>query len=108
MDKTIEILSVLWDSGILTAVAYFAIKLIKAHTKNKNILMFNSWAEQAVNYAEANYKTGAEKRNAAYHFITNRLRANKLLGKFSANQIYGAIEKAVAELQKVGKTDEKE
>mgnify|MGYP000249509441 CR=1 FL=1 len=37
----LKILAALWDSGIITAVAYFGIKLLKAHTKNKNITMFN-------------------------------------------------------------------
>lgn len=106
MNDLIKILTALWDSGIITAVAYFSIKLLKAHTKNKNIAMFTSWAEQAVNYAEYTYKTGPEKRSAAYEFIAERIRQNKLGGKFSTKQIYGAIEKAVTELQKAGKADE--
>lgn len=108
MENFIKILTTLWDSGIITAVAYFAIKLLKAHTKNKNIAMFTSWAEQAVHYAEVTYKTGSEKKNAAYNFIVKRIRANNLIGKFSTEQVYGAIEKAVAELQKAGKVNEKE
>lgn len=108
MTDFIKVLSALWDSGIITAVAYFGIKLLKAHTKNKNIAMFTSWAEQAVHYAEYTYKTGPEKRDAAYRFIVKRLRANNLIGKFSTEQVYGAIEKAVSELQKAGEVDEKE
>ncbi len=108
MNDVIKVLSALWDSGIITAVAYFGIKLLKAHTKNKNIAMFTVWAEQAVNYAEYTYKTGPEKRNAAYNFIVKRLRANNLIGKFSTEQVYGAIEKAVAELQKAGEANEEE
>lgn len=106
MNDLIKILTALWDSGIITAVAYFGIKLLKAHTKNKNIAMFTYWAEQAVNYAEYTYKTGPEKRSAAYDFIAERIHQNKLGGKFSTKQIYGAIEKAVTELQKAGKADE--
>lgn len=108
MENFIKILTALWDSGIITAVAYFAIKLLKAHTKNKNIAMFTSWAEQAVHYAEYTYKTGSEKRSAAYDFIVERIHRNKLAGKFSTKQIYGAIEKAVAELQKAGEANEEE
>lgn len=108
MTHMINVLTALWDSGIITAVAYFAIKLLKAHTKNKNITMFMMWAEQAVNYAEATYKTGPEKKNAAYNFIVKRLRANHLIGKFSTEQVYGAIEKAVAEIEKAGGTNEEE
>lgn len=108
MNDVIKVLSALWDSGIITAVAYFGIKLLKAHTKNKNIAMFTVWAERAVNYAEYTYKTGPEKRNAAYNFIVKRLRANNLIGKFSTEQVYGAIEKAVTELQKAGKANEEE
>ena len=108
MTDIFKILAALWDSGIITAVAYFAIKLLKAHTKNKNIAMFTTWAEQAVNYAEYTYKTGPEKRNAAYEFIADRIHQNKLGGKFSSKQIYGAIEKAVTELQKAGKVNEEE
>ena len=106
MNDLIKILTALWDSGIITVVAYFGIKLLKAHTKNKNIAMFTSWAEQAVHYAEYTYKTGPEKRSAAYDFIAERIHQNKLGGKFSTKQIYGAIEKAVTELQKAGKADE--
>lgn len=108
MNDLIKILTALWDSGIITAVAYFGIKLLKAHTKNKNIAMFTSWAEQAVNYAEYTYKTGPEKRSAAYEFIADRIHQNKLGGKFSSKQIYGAIEKAVTELQKAGKDNDNE
>lgn len=108
MNDLIKILTALWDSGIITAVAYFGIKLLKAHTKNKNIAMFTSWAEQAVNYAEYTYKTGPEKRSAAYEFIADRIHQNKLGGKFSSKQIYGAIEKAVTELQKAGKANDNE
>lgn len=108
MNDLIKILTALWDSGVITAVAYFGIKLLKAHTKNKNIAMFTSWAEQAVNYAEYTYKTGPEKRSAAYEFIADRIHQNKLGGKFSSKQIYGAIEKAVTELQKAGKANDNE
>lgn len=108
MNDLIKMLTALWDSGIITAVAYFGIKLLKAHTKNKNIAMFTSWAEQAVNYAEYTYKTGPEKRSAAYEFIAERIHQNKLGGKFSSKQIYGAIEKAVTELQKAGKANDNE
>lgn len=108
MNDLIKILTALWDSGIITAVAYFGIKLLKAHTKNKNIAMFTSWAEQAVNYAEYTYKTGPEKRSAAYEFIADRIHQNRLGGKFSSKQIYGAIEKAVTELQKAGKANDYE
>lgn len=102
MKQTLEILAALWDSGIITVVALFTIKLLKSHTKNKNIAMFTSWAEQAVHYAEVNYKTGPEKKHAAYEFIAKRIKVNKLVGRFSTDQIYGAIEKAVSDIAKAG------
>ena len=70
MSKTdlIGILIALWTSGIITAVVHAGIKLINANTKNKRLLAFTKWAEQAVAFAENNADTPAEKKREATAF----------------------------------------
>lgn len=100
--NALDVVVVLWNSGILSAVAWFVIKLVTAHTKNKNILMFNEWAKQAVAYAEANFDGGNIKKLEAYEFIVGRLKANNLFDRFSEDQIEAIIEWAVNELHAKG------
>lgn len=100
MSKTdlIGILIALWTSGILTAVVHAGIELINANTKNKRLLAFTKWAEQAVAFAENNAETPLEKKNAAKKFLYDRLISNKLPFNFSDEQVDAEIEKAVAAL----------
>ena len=46
-----DIVLFLWNTGLLTALAYAGSRFLVAHTKNKNLLMLNEWAMQAVQYA---------------------------------------------------------
>lgn len=94
----IGILIALWTSGVLTAVGHAGVNLIKANTKNKNILMAMSWANQGVQFAENNFKTSEAKKKAATNFLYDRLIANNLPFKFSDDQVNAFIESAVAKL----------
>ncbi|KXT73206.1 hypothetical protein STRDD10_01608 [Streptococcus sp. DD10] len=96
----IQLLQALWESGVIGAVAFYVIRLLVAHTKNKNIAMFLTWAEQAVGYAEQFGNPSHEKKELAMRLIQQRIRANRLVGKFSEEQISGAIEWALAEMKK--------
>ena len=96
----LDFLKNLWDSGILTAVAFYAIILIIANTKNKNIAMFASWTQQAVAFAEQYSNPGQEKKDLAMRLVRRRIRANGLAVRFSEEQISGAIEWALAEMKK--------
>lgn len=100
MSKTdlIGILIALWTSGIITAVVHAGIKLINANTKNKRLLAFTKWAEQAVAFAENNADTPAEKKREATAFLYDRLIKNKVPFNFSDDQVDAEIEKAVAKL----------
>lgn len=99
-----DIILFLWNTGILTAVAYAASRFLVAHTKNKNLLLLNEWAMQAVQYSETHLHSSSDKKHAAMSFLTERLNANKLGLKFDDKQLDTVIELAVREL-KGGKTN---
>lgn len=94
-----NIILFLWNTGILTAVAYAASRFLVAHTKNKNLLLLNEWAMQAVQYAETHLHSSTDKKKAAMAFLTERLNANKLGLKFDDKQLDTVIELAVRELK---------
>ena len=98
MSKYVDLILALWTLLLATGLVSAGIKWAIANTKNKNILMFEKWALQAVNYAERNSDTGAAKKSQAISFVTDELRKNNLLKKFSKEQIDAVIEQAVAEL----------
>lgn len=98
MSKYVDLFLAIWTLLIATGLLPFAIKWAIANTKNKNIKLFEEWALQAVQYAEANSDTSEAKKAQAISFVTDRLRKNDLLKKFSSEQIDAVIEKAVADL----------
>ncbi len=98
MSKYVDLILAIWTILIATGLASVAIKWAIANTKNKNILMFEKWALQAVNYAERNSDTSEAKKSQAISFVTDELRKNNLIKKFSNEQIDAVIEKSVADL----------
>ncbi|WEA52228.1 phage holin, LLH family [Weissella paramesenteroides] len=94
-----DIILFLWNTGLLTAVAYAASRFLVAHTKNKNLLLLNEWAMQAVQYAETHLHSSTDKKKAALSLLTERLNANKLGMKFDDKQLDTVIELAVRELK---------
>ena len=94
-----DIILFLWNTGLLTALAYAGSRFLIAHTKNKNLLLLNEWAMQAVQYAETHLHSSTDKKQAAMSFLTERLNANKLGLKFDDKQIDTVIELAVRELK---------
>ena len=99
-----DIILFLWNTGLLTALAYASSRFLIAHTKNKNLLMLNEWAMQAVQYSETHLHSSTDKKQAAMSFLTERLNANKLGVKFDDKQLDTVIELAVRQL-KGGKTN---
>ena len=95
----------LWSTGVLTAVAHAASRFFVSHTKNKNLLLLNEWAMQAVQYAETHLQGSAEKKQSALNFLTNKLNANKLGLKFDSKQLDAVIELTVSTLHG-GKTND--
>ena len=95
----------LWNTGLLTALAYAGSRFLVAHTKNRNLLLLNEWAMQAVQYAETHLQGSAEKKQSALNFLTNKLNANKLGLKFDSKQLDAVIELAVSTLHG-GKTND--
>lgn len=95
----VDIVLFLYNTGLLTAVAYAASRFLIGHTKNKNLLMLNEWAMQAVQYAETHLHSSTDKKHEAMVFLTERLNANKLGVKFDDKQLDAVIEKAVRELK---------
>ena len=100
-----ELVLALWSTGVLTAVAHAASRFFVSHTKNKNLLLLNEWAMQAVQYAETHLQGSAEKKQSALNFLTNKLNANKLGLKFDSKQLDAVIELAVSTLHG-GKTND--
>ena len=94
-----DLLLFLYNTGLLTAVAYAASRFLVAHTKNKNLLMLNEWAMQAVQYSETHLHSSTDKKQAAMAFLTERLNANKLGVKFDEKQLDTVIELAVRQLK---------
>lgn len=94
-----DIILFLWNTGLLTALAYAGSRFLIAHTKNKNLLLLNEWAMQAVQYAETHLRSSTDKKKAALSFLTERLNANKLGLKFDDKQLDTVIELAVRELK---------
>ena len=94
-----DIMLFLWNTGLLTVLAYAGSRFLVAHTKNKNLLMLNEWAMQAVQYAETHLHSSTDKKQAAMAFLTERLNANKLGVKFDEKQLDTVIELAVHQLK---------
>lgn len=90
MDLITAILTVF--AGVIT---YGAHKLFSAKTKNANLNSFNEWANQAVSYVEKKFTDNDTKKKEAVSYLTSVLKQNKLLGKFTDEEIDAAIEFAV-------------
>ncbi|MBB5887757.1 holin [Lactovum miscens] len=48
MEKSIDLIVVLWNTGVISAIAIWAIRLLQAHTKNQRLKVLESYAGQAV------------------------------------------------------------
>lgn len=48
MEKTIDIIVILWNTGIISAIAIWGIRLLQAHTKNQRLKVLAKYAGQAV------------------------------------------------------------
>lgn len=90
MDLITAVLTVF--AGVIT---YGAHKLFTAKTKNANLNSFNEWANQAVNYVEKKFTDNDTKKKEAVAYLTSVLKQNKLLSKFTDEEIDAAIEFAV-------------
>lgn len=88
-----SIAQVLWDKGILTAVAGSLIGFVYKYSKNKNIQNFEQWCAQAVFYAETHFTNSASKKQGAIDFVNNRLGHNWFTGFFTNKQISAELEK---------------
>lgn len=106
MSKYVDLFLAVWAVLIGTGLLPFAIKLMIANTKNKNLLMFETWALQGVQYAQKNADSNEAKKQEAISFLAKRLQANKLGAKFSDAQLEAAIEIAVAKLHDMTATEQ--
>lgn len=104
IQQLVNIVLFLYNTGLLTAVAYAASRFFIAHTKNKNLLLLEQWALQATQYAEMHIQGSDKKKQVALNFLADRLNANELGFKFDAKQLDTAIELAVKQLK--GMTNE--
>lgn len=88
-----NVAQVLWDKGILTAVAGSLIGFVYKYSKNKNIQNFEKWCAQAVFFAETHFTNSASKKQGAIDFVNNRLGHNRFTGFFNNKQISAELEK---------------
>lgn len=91
-------------SALLTlfagSISYALHKFLTSKSKNENVTLFKKWADEAVNQVETLFadQTSEQKKAEAVKLLTDMLRSNSLLGKFSEDQISGIIELAVREM----------
>ncbi|MGQ2227079.1 phage holin, LLH family [Fructobacillus fructosus] len=74
------------------------VRWLRTKTKNGNVQLLLTWADQAVTLLEKSDLAGTQKKQEAIDFVSQRLVANKLAGKFSQEQLSAVIEQAVAQL----------
>ncbi|CAH1853669.1 phage holin [Convivina intestini] len=99
MNNVVETLATIGTLIVLGApVVHGVVKYLRSKTKNNNVQLFLGWVDQAVGSLENSDLSGTEKKYKAINYISNRLAANKLVGKFSEQQISAAIEMAVNSL----------
>lgn len=94
MNKVIDVLIGIAQTGVLGVVAAAVIGWLKSHTKNENLAMFYDWINQGIAIAEKTWGPGqgSAKQQDALKFVKQRIDANGLTGHFSDSQIEGAIE----------------
>ncbi|CAK1236371.1 phage holin, LLH family [Fructobacillus fructosus] len=79
------------------------VRWLRTKTKNGNVQLLLTWADQAVALLEKSDLAGTQKKQEAIDFVSQRLVANKLAGKFSQEQLSAVIEQAVAQLNATNK-----
>lgn len=95
------IIAVVVFIGLLTPVLKPALALMKAHTRNKNLLFAENIAGQAVDIAsKVAGLTGSERKKVAVNALSKRLSDNGLAQNFTADQVSQLVEKAYTELPK--------
>ncbi|CAK1226515.1 hypothetical protein R55227_BLOPHJLP_00216 [Fructobacillus tropaeoli] len=91
-------------AGTLLVIAapaeHSLVRWLRTKTKNGNLQLLLTWADQAVVLLEKSDLGGAQKKQQAVDYVATRLAANKLTGKFSPEQLSAVIEQAVAQLNK--------
>ncbi|CAH1855087.1 phage holin, LLH family [Convivina praedatoris] len=96
MNNVVDTLATIGTLIVLGApVVHGVVKFLKSKTKNNNVQLFLGWVDQAVGSLENSDLSGTEKKYKAISYVSNRLVANNLVGKFSEQQISAAIEMAV-------------
>ncbi|GAP04870.1 phage holin [Fructobacillus tropaeoli] len=94
-------------AGTLLVIAapaeHALVRWLRTKTKNGNLQLLLTWADQAVALLEKSDLGGAQKKQQAVDYVATRLAANKLTGKFSQEQLSAVIEQAVAQLNKEAK-----
>ncbi|GAP04931.1 phage holin, LLH family [Fructobacillus tropaeoli] len=98
MNLTDTLLLVATLLTIAAPAEHALIRLLRTKTKNGNLQLLLTWADQAVALLEKSDLAGTQKKQQAIDYVATRLEANKLAGKFSQEQLSAVIEQAVAQL----------
>lgn len=89
--------------AIAAPAEHALVRWLRTKTKNGNVQLLLTWADQAVTLLEGSNLAGQQKKQQAIAFVSQRLVANKLAGKFSQEQLSAVIEQAVAQLNTTNK-----
>ncbi|CAK1222831.1 phage holin, LLH family [Fructobacillus fructosus] len=89
--------------AIAAPAEHALVRWLRTKTKNGNVQLLLTWADQAVALIEKSDLAGTQKQQQAIDFVSQRLVANKLAGKFSQEQLSAVIEQAVAQLNATNK-----
>lgn len=102
MNNVIDtIIAVVVFIGLLAPLLKPALALMKAHTRNKNLLFAENIAGQAVDIAsKVAGLTGSDRKRVAVNALAKRLADNGLAENFNADQVSQLVEKAYTELPK--------
>ncbi|MBS9338394.1 hypothetical protein G6R29_01925 [Fructobacillus sp. M2-14] len=83
--------------AIAAPAEHALVRWLRTKTKNGNVQLLLTWADQAVALLENSDLAGNQKKQQAIDYLATRLAANKLTGKFSKEQLSAVIEQAVAQ-----------
>ncbi|MDF7636913.1 phage holin, LLH family [Leuconostocaceae bacterium ESL0958] len=86
--------------AIAAPAEHSLVRWLRTKTKNGNVQLLLTWADQAVASVENSDLASTAKKHQAMNFVSHRLAANNLTGKFSEAQVSAVIEMAVNELNK--------
>lgn len=101
MQKAIDLIVVLWNTGVISAIALWAIRLLQAHTKNQRLKVLTQYAEQAVSDIKDPANVTDEELQAATAKLTGLISQSGLKLKVPDEQAQALLKGAINGLKSV-------